>query len=179
MPRSPAVGLIRPKPSSSRRLVSTPGPAHLYPTPTSTPPIITMAPQAATPGPASSQPPPPPSVITTPMTPIPSVAPAPPSELSRTLPSRSYRESSGRPTGDPTKHGSWSPDWQKFLLHARTFALSDLIFSHGFPTAYVLRNGAGEALAHAWTDFDRKNPLGFLNKDVCESASPLLQSRYD
>jgi hypothetical protein len=179
MPRSPTVGSIHPKPSSTRRLVSTPGPARLYPTPTSTPPIITTAPQAATPGLASLQLPPSPSVITTPMTPIPSVAPAPPPELSRTLPSLSYRESSGCLNGDPTKHGSWSPRWQKFLVHARTFALSDLIFSHGFPTAYVLRNRAGEALTHAWTNFSRKNPLGFLDKDVCESASPLPQSRYD
>jgi len=75
-------------------------------------------------------------------------------------------------TGDSTKHGSWPPRWRKFLGLARTFALCDLLFVHGFPTAFVLRNRAGEALTHAWEVFALENPHEPLEKGVCKMLFP-------
>ena len=78
------------------------------------------------------------------------------------------------PTGDPTKHGSWSGPWRRFLELARLFVLNELLFVHGFPTPFVLRNQAGEALTHAWKVFERTNPHEPLNKFVCKFALPFL-----
>lgn len=37
-------------------------------------------------------------------------------------------------TGDPSKHGSWPPRWNKMFKFTWTVAHSNLIFSHGFGT---------------------------------------------
>ena len=80
-----------------------------------------------------------------------------------------------RLSGDPTKHGSWPPRWQKFLEIARSFALNDLLFSHGFPTPFVLRNQAGESLTNAWDKFeydpDNQPPIC---RSVCKFYSFVL-----
>ena len=55
---------------------------------------------------------------------------------------------------------------------ARTIALSDLVFSHGFPTSYNLKNQAGEALTLAWKIYHRKNKDHALIAEHC--TSPIL-----
>ena len=186
MPSSHRIGLFHPQPSPTRNLVSTPGPAHLppvvYPTPTHTPSTVPAVYPVAAAGLTHPQLMPTPSVamVVRPavspgparlaLTPAPFVAPVPPPEPPQMLPVQPppYH----RPTGDPTKHGSWPPKWRTFLELARTFSLSDLLFVHGFPSTFVLRNQAGESLTYAWAVYHRKNPLDPLNRSVCESPFP-------
>ena len=69
--------------------------------------------------------------------------------------------------GDPTKHGSWPLSWKKLLELARVFALNDLLFAHGFPTSFMLRNQAGEALTNAWDLYGSTYPLEPLDRYTC------------
>lgn len=157
-PHSQKAHLIRPPPPPTHTPTVDPTPANhwqtMFPRPLCTPANAMTAQPAATPGPQPT--------------------PAPASEE---VPSRPYPEPYPQLThlnGDPTKHGSWSLRWRTFLEIARTFTLNDLLFDHGFPTTFVLKNKAGESLTHAWTvyHFNHKGePLcGILCKPFCFSC---------
>lgn len=69
--------------------------------------------------------------------------------------------------GNPTKHSSWPPEWRSFLDVARAFVLCDLIFGHGFPTPFGLRNAAGEALTLAWYILQNERLQELQEKSGC------------
>lgn len=89
-------------------------------------------------------------------------------------------------TGDPKKHGSWPPSWRKLLELARVYALNDLLFVHGFPTPFMLRNQAGEALTNAWDLYGSTYPLEPLDRYTCtffllpslHKSSQFLDDKY-
>lgn len=149
---------------------SSPGPTHLpqtaHPTPAQTRSAITIRPVDITPVPTRLQPTPAPS--TAPQ--VHPVKPFVPSSAPMVFPIPIVRppDPHFRLTGDPHKHGSWAPNWQKFIELARTHALNDLVLTHGFPTPFSLRNQAGEALASAWMVYHRNTSNEPLCNYACE-----------
>ena len=84
-----------------------------------------------------------------------------------------------RPGGDARQHGSWPSRWRKFLEYAKLFALSDLLFKHGFPTSFDLKSQAGEALSTVWQLYHRTaidSMHEVLNPQVCESFLSVLSN---
>ena len=130
-----------------------------YPTPTQSPFNVMLNNPAASPAP-------------TPPIPIPSNTPAPPPQPVVAERPEPVLERHFQPTGDPTKHGSWPPRWNKLLELARTFALGELLFAHGFPTSYNIKNQAGEALNLAWKVYHLRNKDHVLLKYNRTSLSP-------
>jgi hypothetical protein len=78
---------------------------------------------------------------------------------------------------DPTRHRSWPHAWQKLFEYAKTFALCDIMFNHGFPTPRNMDKQAGEALSLAWQAFIRTVTHVLLNQRVCKSLA--LPSTYN
>ena len=70
---------------------------------------------------------------------------------------------------DPTKHATWPARWRKLLDYAKTFVLSKLLYSHGFPSLLDLHAQAGEGLTLGWQIYHQKFVHVQLNGQVCAS----------
>jgi len=75
-------------------------------------------------------------------------------------------------SGKVLNHRLWPDQWRRFLEIARAFALNDLLFDHGFPSSFMLKNQAGEALSDAWQVYNREHPDQQLDRHVCELTAP-------